>query len=305
METGTEKVAAAISRAQAALDEALAELAEVPAFDPGVTAFVAHGLKNYLTVTLGSIGLLQHALTGYADADVHRLLDGLDHTTHLMSTAVARLQGEEREPHFRSVEIDVRLLLHRAVSYYEKVAARKQIELTVERSDVLPPIWTDGVKVAAVLDNLLSNAIKYSPPGSRVQARVIREDDGVRLEIQDEGPGLSADDQARLFTRGSPLTPQPTGGESAHGYGLAVAKDLVEHLGGALRLHERNGPRRVLLVPPAGPPPRPGGGVYVPLRRDTWHRSMTGRPRRGPGAVVRDSATGAGRLKWLLPGGAR
>ena len=46
--------------------------------------------------------------------------------------------------------------------------------------------------------------------------------------------GLSRDDQAKLFQRGAKLTPRPTGGENSTGYGLAVAKELVEKLGGTI-----------------------------------------------------------------------
>jgi signal transduction histidine kinase len=53
-------------------------------------------------------------------------------------------------------------------------------------------------------------------------------------EVRDEGPGLSPADQARLFQRGVRLAPRPTGGEPSTGYGLAVAKELVEKLGGAI-----------------------------------------------------------------------
>jgi signal transduction histidine kinase len=52
--------------------------------------------------------------------------------------------------------------------------------------------------------------------------------------VQDEGPGLSQGDQAKLFQRGVRLTPRPTGRESSTGFGLAVAKDLIERLGGAI-----------------------------------------------------------------------
>ena len=56
----------------------------------------------------------------------------------------------------------------------------------------------------------------------------------VVCHVQDEGPGLSAEDQAQLFRRGVRLTPRPTGGEASSGFGLAIAKDLIEQLGGRI-----------------------------------------------------------------------
>ena len=50
--------------------------------------------------------------------------------------------------------------------------------------------------------------------------------------VLDEGPGISQDDQKRLFQQGVRLTAQPTEGESSTGYGLAIAKDITNRLGG-------------------------------------------------------------------------
>ena len=63
----------------------------------------------------------------------------------------------------------------------------------------------------------------------------MRDENGwVRCDVQDQGPGLSKQDQAKLFQEGVRLTPQPTGGESSTGYGLAVAKKLIEKMGGKI-----------------------------------------------------------------------
>ena len=89
--------------------------------------------------------------------------------------------------------------------------------------------------VAAVLDNLLSNAVKYSLPGKRIWVQIFAAQNGVVCGVRDEGPGLTPEDQAKLFQRGSRLTPKPTGGEPSTGYGLAVAKEFIERLGGTIR----------------------------------------------------------------------
>lgn len=76
--------------------------------------------------------------------------------------------------------------------------------------------------------------MKYSPPGKLIRVHVSAERDGVVCSVRDEGPGLSQEDQAKLFQRGAQLTPKPTGGESSAGYGLAVAKEFIERLGGTI-----------------------------------------------------------------------
>ena len=91
------------------------------------------------------------------------------------------------------------------------------------------------VLVAAILDNLLSNAVKYSPPDKRIWVHVQAVEGGVLCSVQDEGPGLSKEDQRQLFVPGARLSPVPSAGETSSGYGLAIAKRFVQRLGGDIR----------------------------------------------------------------------
>jgi signal transduction histidine kinase len=83
-----------------------------------------------------------------------------------------------------------------------------------------------------VLDNLISNAVKYSPLGKNVYVQIGREGAMVRLNVQDEGPGFSEEDQLRLFGKYARLTPKPTGGEHSTGLGLSIVKRMVDRMHG-------------------------------------------------------------------------
>src|SRR5581483_4694800 len=67
MSVSKEKVMASIAQAKQDLDQAIAELEKMPAFDPGRTSFTAHALHNYLQVAGATLELLEPALAGYAD----------------------------------------------------------------------------------------------------------------------------------------------------------------------------------------------------------------------------------------------
>ena len=131
--------------------------------------------------------------------------------------------------------ISLRSVIQRALEVFEDVAHAKEIRISWE-APAFPAvaIWTDGIALGTVLDNLLSNAIKFSPAGSEVKVAMHRTAQELICTVTDEGPGLSRDEVARLFQRGTPLGPRPTGGESSSGYGLAISRDVVHSLGGRI-----------------------------------------------------------------------
>jgi signal transduction histidine kinase len=131
--------------------------------------------------------------------------------------------------------ISFRVAIQRAVDIYSDVARQKQITIKWTIPDFgAIAIWSDGVAIGSVLDNLLSNAVKFSPPGTVIDVTMRREGDDLICAVRDQGPGLSEADLSRLFERGARLTSKPTGGETSSGYGLAVAKGVVESLGGRI-----------------------------------------------------------------------
>ncbi len=231
-----EQIVSAIVRAQAELEEALYELGKLPAVSQSSVSFAAHTLNNFLTVTEGTVELLLLSLADYPDPLVHTWLEGLQQATNLMTHTVSQLMNASSGPDakLRFEKVDLPVMVQRFCDFYQRIADRKQIRCLFESRVGVPLVWTDRVATAAVLDNLFSNAVKYSPPGKRIWVQVSADGDGVVCSIRDEGPGLSDKDQAKLFQRGARLTPEPTSGESSTGYGLAVAKEFIERLGGTI-----------------------------------------------------------------------
>ena len=134
----------------------------------------------------------------------------------------------------RFEKVEMPIMAQRFRIYYQRIANQKQIQCLAVSTVGVPSVWTDRVATAAALDNLFSNAVKYSPPGKRIWVEVVAQQNEVVCSVRDEGPGLSQEDQAKLFQRGATLTPKPTGGEPSAGYGLAVAKQLIEKVGGTI-----------------------------------------------------------------------
>jgi len=106
----------------------------------------------------------------------------------------------------------------------------------------LPRVRADRDRLMQVLVNLLSNAVKFSaPPRGRVEVRLRAEGPGLRVDVQDDGPGVDPADRETIFERfrqaGDTLTGKPRG----TGLGLPISRRIVEHFGGRLWLEDRPG----------------------------------------------------------------
>ena len=130
---------------------------------------------------------------------------------------------------------DAAMLAEEVVGEYRERAAEKAITLHLDYDAAVMEqsyIYADYTKAREVLENLVSNAVKYSPLGKHVFVRLRREDETVKIMVQDEGQGLTDDDKSRLFQRFTRLSATPTAAEHSNGLGLSIAKKLIEAMHG-------------------------------------------------------------------------
>jgi len=225
-----------LENARANLDQAIVDLENIPEIDSETIGYTAHKLKNYLTVVGATAELLEVYLAGHPDEQVQIWIEGLQHAVQSMKHDIGRLMfsANGTEPKFKLEKVDMALLAFRGCNFYRHKAVWKKIQVN---SEILPDCcfaWTDRVAVAVVLDNLLSNALKFSANGKQIWVNVRSEQEDIVCTVRDEGPGLTVEDQARLFQKGVRLSNAPTDGEPTSGYGLVIAKELVEKLGGSI-----------------------------------------------------------------------
>jgi signal transduction histidine kinase len=109
-------------------------------------------------------------------------------------------------------------------------------------------VLADATVLTQVIENLVSNAVKYSPTGKNIYARLRRSPEGTRIEMQDEGPGLSAEDQKKLFGKFARLSAKPTGGEHSTGLGLSIVKKMVEAMNGKVWCESELGSGATFIV---------------------------------------------------------
>ncbi len=126
-----------------------------------------------------------------------------------------------------------------------------------------PPVAADRDRVRQVLVNLVENAIKYSPDGGLIQVGVQPAEGAVCFYVRDEGLGIPADEQARIFEKFYRLDPEMTRGVGGTGLGLYICSELLERMDGRIWVESQEGSAR----PSPSSSPRPSRRLPGRLRR--------------------------------------
>ena len=131
----------------------------------------------------------------------------------------------------------MRVLCERAHAAFATAAQARGVELGIE-IDGNAVLVTDGDRVLQIVSNLLANAIQWTPEGGRVELTLAVRGDDVVVTVTDTGPGISADEQERIFR---PFWSGHGGHGGGTGLGLTIASELASALGGRLEVHSKLG----------------------------------------------------------------
>ena len=168
-------------------------------------------------------------------------------------------------------------LVDRVASEVEMARSDQAIRLHNEVSRELPPLEADPERIHQVLFNLLDNAYRFSPSGGVVTVRAQRENGSCEVSVEDDGPGIPAEDLPLVFERFYRVDQSRSRDDGGTGIGLAIARSVIEAHGGRIWAE-----------------PGPGGARFhfvLPIRRAA---SPTVRPQSDRPQV--DSAQGAARV---------
>jgi signal transduction histidine kinase len=115
------------------------------------------------------------------------------------------------------------------------------LALSLESEPDVPPVEADAHKVRQILTNLLDNAVKYSPDGGNISLRISRDDAFVSFAVTDEGLGVPASEQRRIFEKFYRLDPELTRGVGGTGLGLYISRELVRRMNGRINVESEEG----------------------------------------------------------------
>jgi two-component system phosphate regulon sensor histidine kinase PhoR len=128
-------------------------------------------------------------------------------------------------------ELDVRNAVDHASEAVERASKEKRIVLSHSvPEEVL--VLADAKALDQVLVNLLDNAVKYTPEGGSVLVRGTRQGDRIRIEVEDDGPGIEPKHRERIFERFYRVDKGRSRQLGGTGLGLAIVKHLVESMDG-------------------------------------------------------------------------
>lgn len=195
---------------------------------------VSHELKTPLATINEGIGLLADEVVGEVNAEQKNIVNILQSSSTKLDKRIndlmnfSRLQSKADE--FSREHFNLHNLISNVIQDYEINLRAHNIVMTTHLDHV--KIFGNPNKFRVAFDNLLSNAVKYSPQGGEVRVSLRQIEDGIQLDIEDDGPGIALEERKKvfdLFYRGRTTR---EAGIKGSGLGLAiVAECVVAHHG--------------------------------------------------------------------------
>src|SRR5690606_24792660 len=166
-------------------------------------------------------------------ADIEAATDRLQRLLIQLLT-LARAEGAEPSGLTLS-EIDIAAAARTVAEEYAPQALRTGVELDLSIEGTGPFVTrADGVLLTELLGNLVDNAVRYNIQGRSVIVRVIGEDQHIVVEIEDDGPGIPAQERDKVFTRFYRLNRDQN--RPGSGLGLSIVQVLTQILGAKIEL---------------------------------------------------------------------
>jgi len=200
-------------------------------------ANMSHELRTPLAAILGYAELKQE---GFYEPQGPKSLDALTriryngkHLLGLINTVLDIAKIESGQFTLNMAEYDIESVVETVRSATESLAQNKKLALKTEVAKSLPIGLGDEQRLTQVLLNLVGNAIKFTDTGEvRVTAKAVN--GHLAVSVPDTGPGIPAEDQARIFEQFHQVDSSNTKAKGGTGLGLAIAKQIVEMHGGRI-----------------------------------------------------------------------
>jgi two-component system, OmpR family, sensor histidine kinase CiaH len=212
-------------------------------------ADASHELRTPLTVIATSVEHLKRhpdAPVGDVGSALEDIGAEVDHLTAIVDDLLLLARSDSGSLELERVPLDLGDVAAEAIPGLGQLAATKGVAIVLDPEPA--SVLGDPTRLRQLVTILVDNAIRHSPPGSTATVRVRQENRTAELAVEDEGPGVRAEDTPRVFDRFWRAAGAPAGGT---GLGLAIASWIVDRHGGTIAVEPRlpRGARFVVRLP--------------------------------------------------------
>jgi signal transduction histidine kinase len=201
-----------------------------------IISVVSHDLKGPFNRIFALIQLLNFEAANFTKDQreyldkIHQIVaDGLA----MMRNLLDNRRLEERGIDLLKEKVNITNLLTSLVKNYQVLASKKSVTIHFDCAPALV-LQSDKGYLIRIFENLLSNALKFSEAEKNIFVTAFETDSWILVSIKDEGPGISQDDQSKMFQKFQRLSARPTAGESSTGLGLWIVKTILKKMNGEI-----------------------------------------------------------------------
>jgi signal transduction histidine kinase/DNA-binding response OmpR family regulator len=210
-------------------------------------ANISHEFRTPLTLIQGPLQKIEDQANnsknqnGYTEVSLRQINTMRRHTDRLLELVnqlldLSRLDSGKMK--MQVIKGDVMQIIRVLAASFESMAERKQIHYYVHLPEQTSITFFDKDKLEKIVTNLLGNAFKYTPEKGTVSLNVESDDNRIRFEVEDSGPGISKKDMAKVFDRFYQVEGTEDKGT---GIGLALVKELVDLYSGQISVSSEPG----------------------------------------------------------------
>ena len=204
-------------------------------------ATVSHELKTPISSINLSLKLLEDSRIGKLNEEQINLVYSVRQQSARLSKMVNELldfsQTETGNIKLKISKVRPEDIADLSVTAIMMLLSEKKIQINLNVADNLPDVKADLEKTVWVLVNLITNAIRYTPENGFIDLTAENEGEFIKFSVHDQGPGISKDDQDKIFKRFVQVGTKSKG----TGLGLAISKEFVQAQGGRISVNSEPG----------------------------------------------------------------